>query len=44
MMNGWHNVWGMGYGWIIGTIILVVLSTLIFKHETYICCIRHELQ
>jgi hypothetical protein len=31
MMNGWHNVWGMGYGWIIGTIILVVLVWVIIK-------------
>jgi hypothetical protein len=31
MMNGWHNVWGMGYGWIIGTVILVVLVWVIIK-------------
>jgi putative membrane protein len=31
MMNGFHNAWGMGYGWIIGTIILVVLVWVIIK-------------
>ena len=31
MMNGWHNVWGMGYGWIIVTVILVVLVWVIIK-------------
>jgi hypothetical protein len=31
MMNGSHNIWGMGYGWIIGTIILVVLVWVIIK-------------
>ena len=25
MMNGWHNVWGMGYGWIIALIVLIFI-------------------
>jgi len=29
MMDGMNNVWGMGYGWIIGLIVLVVIIGLI---------------
>jgi len=28
-MDGMNNVWGMGYGWIIGLIVLVVIIGLI---------------
>jgi hypothetical protein len=31
MMGGSHNVWGMGYGWIITSIILVVFIWVIVK-------------
>jgi hypothetical protein len=31
MMNGAHNVWGMGYGWIISSIVLVVIIWVIVR-------------
>jgi hypothetical protein len=30
-MNGMNNAWGMGNGWIIGLVILVVVIGLAFK-------------
>jgi len=30
-MNGMNNFWGMGWGWIIGLIILVVVIWLVVK-------------
>jgi len=29
MMDGMNNFWGMGYGWIIGLIVLVVIVGLV---------------
>ncbi|MCX6236146.1 MAG: SHOCT domain-containing protein [Bacteroidia bacterium] len=29
MMDGMNNVWGMGYGWIIGLIVLIFIIGLI---------------
>jgi hypothetical protein len=31
MMGGSHNIWGMGYGWIISSIVLVVLIWVIVR-------------
>jgi putative membrane protein len=31
MMNGMNQAWGMGLGWVIGLLVLVVLSWLIVK-------------
>ena len=31
MMDGLHNGWGMGYGWIIGFVVLVFLIWGIIK-------------
>jgi uncharacterized membrane protein len=31
MMDGMNNFWGMGYGWIIGLIVLVAIVWLIIN-------------
>ncbi len=31
MMNGFYHGWGMGFGWLIGVIILIVFVWLIVK-------------